>query len=181
MSALWEDKTISKISVPYSVMQSNNLDTIQEFAETVCYSRLTEAFMVDNFKESQFRYFGARNGLFRMTPAQGRKNCGSYDPRIRPWFVAAASGPKDVVLVIDGRNSMERIDGALKVTREAAKAVIGTLNVDDRFTVIAFTNDVYVLLEGDSTFIPASSVNITELILLRATRENQNNALQMST
>jgi hypothetical protein len=157
-------------------MQSNNLDTIQEFAETVCYSRLTEAFMVDNFKENEYKYFGAHNGLFRQTPALGRKNCGSYDPRIRPWFVAAASGPKDVVLVIDGTNSMERIDGALKVTREAAIAVIGTLNVDDRFTVIVFTNDVYVLLEGDSTFISASSVNINDLILLRATSVNQNNA-----
>jgi len=98
--------------------------------------------MVDNFKETEFQYFGANNGLFRQTSALGRKDCGSYDPRIRPWFVAAASGPKDVVLVIDGTNSMARIDGALKVTREAAIAVVETLNVDDFFTNIAFTNDV---------------------------------------
>ena len=175
MSALWEDKTISKISVPYSVMQSNNLDTIQEFAETVCYSRLVEAFMVDNFKENEYKYFGAHNGLFRQTPALGRKNCGIYDPRIRPWFVAAASGPKDVVLVIDGTNSMVRIDGGLRV-REAARAVVETLNVNDRFTVIALTNGVDILLEGDSTLTPTSSVNINDLILLRATSENQNNA-----
>ena len=174
VSALWEDKTISKISVPYSVMQSNNSDTIQDVAETICYSRLTEAYMIDNFTESDFKYFGARNGLFRMTPAQGRKNCGSYDPRIRPWFVAAASGPKDVVLVIDGTNS----NGALNVTRDAAIAVVGTLNVNDRFTVIAFTNEVYVLLEGSSTFIPATSVNINDLILLRATSVNQSNAIE---
>jgi hypothetical protein len=176
--ALWEDKTISKISLPYTVMQSNKLDTIQDVAETVCYSRLVEAYMIDNFKQSEFQYFGANNGLFRQISALGRNNCGSYDPRIRPWFVAAASGPKDVVLVIAGTNSMERIDGALKVTREAAKAVIGTLNVDDRFTVLAFTNDVYVLLEGGSTFIPVSSVDITDLILLRATSVNQNNAIE---
>ena len=158
-------------------MQSNDLDTIQEFAETACYSRLTEAYMVDNSTEL-FKYFGARNGLFRMYPAQGRKNCGSYDPRIRPWFVAAASGPKDVVLVIDGTNSMARIDGALKVTREAAIAVVGTLSVNDRFTVMALTNGVDILLEGSSTFIPATSVNINDLILLRATSVNQNNAIE---
>ena len=180
VSALWEDKTISKISVPYSVMQSNNSDIIQDVAETICYSRLTEAYMVDNFMESDFKYFGARNGLFRMTPAQGRKICGSYDPRTRPWFVAAASGPKDVVLVIDGTNS----NGALNVTRDAAIAVIGTLNVNDRFTVIAFTNEVYVLL-GGSTFIPATGLNINDLglnindlILLRATSVNQSNAIE---
>jgi hypothetical protein len=52
VSALWEDKTISNISVPYSVMQSNNLNTIQEFVETACYIRLVEAYMVDNFHKS---------------------------------------------------------------------------------------------------------------------------------
>jgi hypothetical protein len=179
VSALWEDKTISKISIPYSVMQSDNFD-IQDVAETACYSRLVEAFMVDNSMKYVNTYFGADNGLFRQTPALGRKDCGSYDPRIRPWFVAAASGPKDVVLVIDGRNSMVRIDGGLRV-REAARAVVETLNVNDRFTVIAFTNDVDILLEGDSTLTPASSVNINDLILLRATIENQNNAKEAIT
>jgi hypothetical protein len=173
VSALWEDKTISKISVPYSVMQSKNPDIIQDVAETACYSRLTEAYMVGNFTESESRYFGAHNGLFRMTPALGSNESGSFDPRIRPWFVAAASGPKDVVLVID-------IDGALKVTREAAIAVVGTLNMDDRFTVMALANGVDILLEGSSAFIPAtsSSVNINDLILLRATSVNQNNAIE---
>jgi hypothetical protein len=174
--ALWEDKNISKISLPYSVMKSNDSDIIQDVAETACYSRLVEAFMVDNFKEGEFQYFGANNGLFRQTPALGRNDSGSYDPRIRPWYVAAASGPKDVVLVIDGTNSMARIDGALKVTREAAIAVVETLNVDDFFTVIAFTNDVYVLLEGNRTFIHKTGLNKTDLILLSATIANINNA-----
>ena len=26
-----------------------------------------------------------------------------YDPRKRPWYVSASSGPKDVVLVLDTR------------------------------------------------------------------------------
>ena len=169
--ALWEDTTISQISLPYSVMQSNTSDIIQDVAETACYSRLVEAYMVGNFTESESQLFGAHNGFFRMTSALGRNESGSFDPRIRPWFVAAASGPKDVVLVID-------IDGASKVTREAAIAVVGTLNVDDRFTVMALTNGVDILLEGSSTFIPATSLNINDLILLRATSVNQNNAIE---
>jgi len=32
--ALWEDKTISKISLPYSVMKSKDSDIIQDVAET---------------------------------------------------------------------------------------------------------------------------------------------------
>ena len=26
-----------------------------------------------------------------------------YDPRTRPWYIAATSGPKDVVIVLDCR------------------------------------------------------------------------------
>ena len=36
----------------------------------------------------------------------GVKDCDAYDPRYRPWYAAAASGPKDVVLVIDCSGSM---------------------------------------------------------------------------
>jgi galactokinase len=57
-------------------MQSKNPDIIQDVAETACYSRLTEAYMVGNFKQSEFQYFGANNGLFRQIPAQEGKTVG---------------------------------------------------------------------------------------------------------
>ena len=34
------------------------------------------------------------NGMFRIYPGRTQKTCGSYDPRVRSWFVAATSGPK---------------------------------------------------------------------------------------
>ena len=51
-------------------------------------------------------YFGSSTGAFRIIPAQHSEICGDYDPRCRPWFVAASSGPKDVVLVLDVSGSM---------------------------------------------------------------------------
>ena len=48
--------------------------------------------------------------VFRMYPGSpgtcpnGRNN---YDPRVRPWYVAASSGPKDVILVLDTSASMD--------------------------------------------------------------------------
>jgi len=30
----------------------------------------------------------------------------NYDPRNRPWFIAATSGPKDIVFIIDASISM---------------------------------------------------------------------------
>ena len=46
-------------------------------------------------------YFGSQNGIFRIYPARQSEECGVYDPRVRPWFVAGSSGPKNVVLILD--------------------------------------------------------------------------------
>ncbi len=56
----------------------------------------------------RWQYFGAVEGLVRLYP--GREwsvNFAGfykdYDPRVRPWFIAATSGPKDVVIILDCR------------------------------------------------------------------------------
>ena len=51
--------------------------------------------------QPSWTYFGAHNGLFCRIPAVHQEQCGEFDPRRRPRFVAASSGPKDLVLVID--------------------------------------------------------------------------------
>ena len=42
-----------------------------------------------------------------MYPANTDNHCedgeATYDPRKRPWYVSASSGPKDIVLVLDTR------------------------------------------------------------------------------
>ena len=47
-------------------------------------------------------FFGAEDGTMRMYPARHSRDadrgCTSYDNRRRPWFVAASSGPKDLIL-----------------------------------------------------------------------------------
>jgi hypothetical protein len=53
--------------------------------------------------------YGADNGVFRIFPGNPH-SCpngkGDYDPRIRPWYVSASSGPKDIVFVLDTSGSM---------------------------------------------------------------------------
>ena len=34
-----------------------------------------------------------------------------FDPRLRPWFVSATSGPKDVVIILDMSRSMDDFFG----------------------------------------------------------------------
>lgn len=69
----------------------------------------------DTFKENagndeflRWQYFGSTAGIVRIYPGRewstnfaGFYN--DYDPRVRPWYIAATSGPKDVVIVLDCR------------------------------------------------------------------------------
>lgn len=112
-------------------------------------------------------YFGSDDGVFRFLPGTpwecpGGRNY--YDPRIRPWYVAASSGPKDVILVLDTSGSMENV-GRMSIMKEAAKRVVNTLGITDYFAVLEF-NDYANMLQSDSD--DDSTYN-----LIRATSENK--------
>ena len=44
--------------------------------------------------------------IFPGSPGNCPNGVNNYDPRVRPWYVAASSGPKDVILVLDVSGSM---------------------------------------------------------------------------
>eukprot|EP00755_Sulcionema_specki_P004533 Sspe_Gene.30291::Locus_14956_Transcript_1_1_Confidence_1.000_Length_613::g.30291::m.30291 len=52
---------------------------------------------------SAYQYVGHQTGVLRMFPGSPIQAgvCEDYDPRTRPWYAAAATGPKDVVVVFD--------------------------------------------------------------------------------
>ncbi|GBG35095.1 Inter-alpha-trypsin inhibitor heavy chain H2 [Hondaea fermentalgiana] len=87
-----------------------------------------------------YQYYGSQStGAMVQWPASGFCS-DSFDARQRPWYASAASGPKDVVLVIDVSGSMsgERI----KLAKEAAKAVLGTLTWVDHANIVLFNNEI---------------------------------------
>ncbi len=148
-------------------------DTI---TESICYSRLAEPYMVEKIRADEeywgeygvqpswsYTMFGAQDGLFRMIPAFHQEECGGFDPRRRPWFVAASSGPKAVVLVLDVSFSMDDY-GRMAIAKEAARTVIETLTVADTFAVISFSSDASQV--GGNTG------------LIRATAENKNRTIE---
>mmetsp|Transcript_2336 Transcript_2336/g.3623 ORF Transcript_2336/g.3623 Transcript_2336/m.3623 type:complete len:650 (-) Transcript_2336:61-2010(-) len=172
-NALW-DKTLSTVSVPAALAQgpSNNPND-NEVIESACYSRLAEQYMIDKYKTDEeywakynvqpsWTYFGAHNGLFRRIPAIHQEECGQYDPRRRPWFVAASSGPKDVVLVIDVSGSMEDY-GRMDIAKEAAITIVETLTVADRVAVVSFSSRA-AQIGGFSSLIRATNENKKRLI-----------------
>ena len=111
------DYTVSSVRLAGTVNtdgDNNPLD--DEVKETVCYTRHLDDWFVSTNADNEATevygdrlpqlYFGGHNGAFRIYPARHSETCGSYDTRERPWYVAASSGPKDVVLVLDTSGSM---------------------------------------------------------------------------
>jgi len=171
------DFTVSQVTLAPSI-RTDLGDEEANVKDTVCWTLLAEQEMIDVSSSSKdywnkysvsspALFFGADNGVFRQYPASGdtcENDNSSYDPRVRPWYVAASSGPKDIILVLDTSGSMGtefRID-KLKL---AAKRVISTLGISDYFSVVSFNSE-------------ASKLGTKDLLLTRATDDNKNDALK---
>lgn len=103
-----------------------------------------------------------QNVCFKGTLEECPTGESDYDPTVRPWYVAASSGPKDIILVLDTSGSMQTAD-RIGIMREAAKRVINTLGVSDYFAVVEF--------DTTAKYVSGST-------LQRATAENKNTVLR---
>ncbi|KAL9960894.1 hypothetical protein ACROYT_G034402 [Oculina patagonica] len=95
--------------------------------------------MLNDHPFIKWQYFGSEEGMLTIFPAfEDKAACSSYDPRFRPWYVETTTPePKDVVLVIDTSGSMRNT--LLNVAKEAAAAVLSTLNPRDRVGLVSFS------------------------------------------
>lgn len=148
----------------------NSAEENRERSTEECWTRrLKDVFNknLNNIDQDTLRwqYFGTVNGLFRLYPGFTQEVCYSYDPRVRPWYVAATSGPKNVVLILDASASMlnyGRWDQAVK----AATTVVETLTISDFVAVITFSDTAEQLfIDGQqpNTLVQATSGNIASL------------------
>ncbi|KAL3928520.1 MAG: hypothetical protein SGARI_005010 [Bacillariaceae sp.] len=111
--------------------------------------------------EPTFKYFASPTGHFRQYPALYETTCGGFDPRLRPWYIAASSGPKNVILVLDISKSMKG-DG-LAVLKEAAKRVVQTLTIGDRVAIVPFGTEATVIGKNGNELFQATNENIQVL------------------
>jgi len=91
-----------------------------------------------------FQYFADQlTGSYTQMPHTDWCPSASYDPRRRPWYAAGATGPKDVVIVVDVSGSMDTRIGSGKrsdAARTATLALLDTLNWADFFNIILFSS-----------------------------------------
>ncbi|XP_065940278.1 VWFA and cache domain-containing protein 1 [Magallana gigas] len=97
-----------------------------------------------NVKHLQFQYIGLKTGLFINYPSTRLRDCDSYDPRFRPYFVSStATIPRDVVVVLEISASMR--GDKLFEAKHAALTVMETLGVKDRFGLVVFNDEASTL------------------------------------
>ena len=111
----------------------------------------------------RWQYIGTPNGFYRIYPGSAQESCNSYDPRVRPWYVAATSGPKNVILVVDVSGSMGGL-GRLSLAKDAAKTVVNTLTNFDYVGLVTFSGSARVVpIGGSSLLVPATNNNLVLL------------------
>jgi von Willebrand factor type A domain len=174
-SAFW-DYSVSNVRLHRDLTGADGRNpTDKSVIETICFTQqLDEYFLQQRSDQEQYwksigsrtpqMYFGSRNGAFRIYPARHSEVCGDYDPRLRPWYVAASSGPKNLVLVLDTSGSME--GERLDLMKKAAKQVVNTMTVADRIAIVEF-NAAATLHGRDNKFLFTATRD--NLALLSAT------------
>ena len=118
------------------------------------FARLLEIGTDSGATTNKWTYMGTVNGVMRMWPGKASQRsdgdtleeaCSSYDPRIRPWFAAASSGPKDVVMLLDFSGSMTTEDGfngesRIDLLKNATNGLLNTFTSNDYISLIPFSN-----------------------------------------
>ena len=166
----FHDTTIRMPDVFLNAQRTSPQDPLLK--EDVCYTKqLNSVFKqeAENFADrsdlilaAPQTFFGTSNGVFRIWPASHSSACDDYDTRIRPWFIAASSGPKDIVIVIDKSGSM-RTGNRWPLAIDAAKSVIRTLTIADHFAIVLFANNAQQL-SGFNGLERATKENIARAI-----------------
>ena len=144
----------------------------KEVGQELCWTDAIDEEFVRNHEqditgrdELRWQYFSSNSGLTRLYPAHTLRVCHVLNPLIRPWYVAATSGPKNVILILDTSASMLNY-GRLPLALDAAATVIETLTNVDYATVVLFSDTAEQLLVPDqlqNTLLRASYSNISKL------------------
>jgi len=142
--------------------------------EMVCGTKVLDA----TFREIQegladaalYSYIGTWNGLLRNYPGQVWSCDATYDPRIRPWYRAASSGPKDVVIVVDKSGSMRTavdrwqiVLNALNGGEDGSSGLLDLMSQMDFVSIVAFSSDAEVVGGDNLDLQRGTSANIARL------------------
>jgi hypothetical protein len=158
------DFSTSSVRYPPSTILNGDLDL--DLVESTCFSQNLDNYFISNREEDEqywagwgvenpCMHFSAATGMYRIYPARPDDRCFEYDPRIRPFYVAASSGPKNVLLLLDTSGSMDGL--RMSYMKEAAERVVDSLAIGDRVAIIPFSTRAEKVEIGSQPLVKASA------------------------
>ncbi|KAK1858620.1 hypothetical protein I4F81_001221 [Pyropia yezoensis] len=167
--------TVSFVRVPPSTLLSttDGLVPAAEYEEVCLLRVLDSTFIRSKADTVPWAFVSTANGVHRIYPGQRREHtgpngeCRPYDPRLRPWYASAASGPLDVAIVVDRSAEMGRAQPGggtggqtvMDVVTATADGLLGTLDWSSYVGVVRY-NDAPQVLGGFTAFVRATRENL---------------------
>lgn len=135
----------------------------EEQRRIVCVSSLLEPVMKENVLNDpllKWQYVGHPSGVFRKYP--GTEPLTNYDPRLRPWYIDASTGPKDMVFLLDISGSMGSSD--FELARKVLVNLLRAATPRDMIGVVQVGFDVFHFSCFGNRMVPGTSENIQMLV-----------------
>ncbi|CAD7702828.1 unnamed protein product, partial [Ostreobium quekettii] len=132
----------------------------QRLDEELVFHRATFPEACEDF--SGWAFFSAPSGAFRVWPGvlarQGGGDCPEFDPRKRPWYQAASSGPKNAVIVLEASEP----ETDFTIAKEVTEALLGMFTFLDFINIVVFNDTAKSL--GSNILIQAKRRNVDSFL-----------------
>ena len=141
----------------------------------IAWSKKLDVTFEDNYKRDpslSWQYFGSSSGFMRQYPAAkwpvDGKEADLYDCRLRDWYIKSATGPKDIVILMDTSGSMTA--QRKEIAKHVVLNIMETLGEDDFVTVLKFSERTEPLVkcfrnnQGEPELVQATNENIAEFM-----------------
>ena len=139
--------TLRRIDFKKAAIRSTNDSSDDDHRFEACWTEPLDTAFSKTLKGSnassstvRAQYIGTPTGTARIYPGFSQKECHEYDPRLRPWYIAATSGQKNVVIILDVSESMNDF-GRLEAAKRAVIDIIDSLILFDYVGVVVFSDD----------------------------------------
>jgi len=172
-SSTW-GQSVDFFDVGILAAPSGGSATSQERAHAVCmaeevaqtYKAVAAERMDPDFTKIGYEYFGeAKTGGYAQWPKVNASSWndgygGVYDPRFRPWYASGATGPKDVLILVDVSGSMDTARRHEKA-QAATMRILDTLTWKDFVSVVLFDGRIEAIYkqDGRELMVPATEAN----------------------
>ncbi|KAK7872369.1 hypothetical protein R5R35_006993 [Gryllus longicercus] len=162
-----------KVNTSFSVVHvpTNVFEGAPDILRAIKWSEHLNSIFVANYNSDpslSWQYFGSSLGFMRQYPAAQWEQVADvvdlYDCRTRPWYIEAATSPKDVVILVDNSGSMTGM--RREIARHVVNDILDTLGPNDFVNVFNFSdNSTNVVPCFGNGLVQATLENVRELKL----------------